>query len=143
MLQTIVSLAIVATFVVYALILWVMWRSTRAQNLLNLVVYLSQESLRTDRQTLINLGKLSKPFGTWSNDAIKAAERVCASYNLAGLLVKEQAVSTETFVTAYADSLKKCFAASRDLLEEYRRQRGDRYWKNFDLLVDEANRLAP
>ena len=57
MLETITNLAIVATFWVYAIILYVMWKSFRAQNLLNLIIYLSQESLRNDRDKLIRLRK--------------------------------------------------------------------------------------
>jgi hypothetical protein len=143
MFQTIVNLALVATFVVYVLILLVMWRSTRAQNLLNLVVYLSQESLRDDRRVVIDLGKQRKQFVGWSDGEVKAAGRVCASYNLAGLLAKDKAIPTETFVTAYADSLRKCFASAEELLKAYRSERGAGYWKSFDWLVSEAKRLAP
>lgn len=134
MIEIIVGIAIVATFLVYALILWVMWKSARAQNLLNLVVYLSQESLRTDRENVINLNRTNKPW-PWLADEIKATERVCASYNLAGLLAKDHAIPTDTFVSAYTDSLKKCYAASEKLLSEYRRERGQEYWCNFDWLV--------
>ena len=92
-LQAIANFAIVATFVVY-------WRqlvamrgqlaaaqnTSRNQNLLTLINFLQAPGLPEARGTLIGLGREGQRLDAWSPEERRVAERVCAAYDITGIL---------------------------------------------------------
>jgi hypothetical protein len=149
-LQAIANFAIVATFVVY-------WRqlvamrgqlaaaqsASRNQNLLTLINFLQVPSLREDRGILIGLKRDGPPLEPWSPDQRRAAERVCAAYDITGILIRQEAaIPKQTIVDNWGDSIRQCHEAAADFIRTMQTERGNSYWDDFDWLAKEAGCLC-
>src|SRR5437899_2200628 len=120
-LQTIANGAIAGTFVVYFLQLKAMRGQLAAardaslgQNLLAVHSFIFEETFRHDRRTLIELGEAAKHLRSWSPEERRAAERVCAAYNLVGLLIAYDVIPFK-LVDDLRYSMTKCHDAAAPL----------------------------
>lgn len=143
--QGVTAVLILGTLIVYGLILLVMQKQLTAmrqadlnQNTLALMQFLQAPELARARGVLIELSKTQKPLKHWSEDERESAERACAAYDLAGILIREGLVPESIIVKNWGNSIQKCHAAAAELLAELRASRGDEYWDDFDWLTDRA-----
>ena len=141
-LQTIANAAIAGTFVVYFLQLKAMSGQLAAardaslgQNLLAVHSFIFEETFRQDRRTLIELGEASKSLATWTPEERRAAERVCAAYNLVGLLIAYGVIPFK-LIGDLRYSMTKCHAAAEPLLSDVRTKRTPELWHHFSDVVE-------
>lgn len=134
LLQVVIGTAVVATFIVYYHQLQAMRAGSLGQNLLAIHTFIFEESFRQDRGTLISLGEQRKALADWSPEERRAAERVCAAYNLVGLTVSYGVVPFK-LMDDLRYSMTKCHTAAEALLKEARTERSPDLWHHFTDMV--------
>jgi hypothetical protein len=96
--------------------LWVYWAQLRAirsaatgQNILALVNFLQADRVREARTTVRDKLK-SKPYGEWETQDKRAAELVCSTYDVAGILMfQEKLVPPKPFLENWGPSIQACY----------------------------------
>lgn len=146
-LQAIANLAIVATFFVYYRQLKAMQgqleaarQASAGHNMLSLIPFLQTPSLRDARGVLIKLK--GKSFSVWTSSEREDAERVCAAYDVAGILIRNGIVPKQLIIDNWGDSIEKCHDAAKEYLASARAARGADYWDDFEWLAAEAAKRA-
>lgn len=143
LLQTLVWIAMVVTFVVYYLQLRAMRHAAHGQNILALVNFLQTEEVRVARG-VVRKTLRGKPFATWDHDDERAASLVCSSYDVAGILIRQGVVLGAPFVDNWGPSIQECF----ETLEPYVRKMqqpensGAKYWDDFEWLYQQVRKVA-
>ena len=144
--QVLTSVAIVCTFLVYLGQLFAMRKqlavaqsSSRNQNLLTLIAFLQNPDLVRARGVLFQLLDDSKPLSEWTTEERWQAERVCASYDVTGIVLREgDAVSNDAIAGNWRYSIQRAHAATADMMDLYQANRGADFWANFDWLARET-----
>jgi hypothetical protein len=147
--QVLTTATLVATFVAFLAQLRTMHQqvevarqSTLAQNTLAVAQYLSQPEIRAGRRHVFRvLG--DKPFSKWTDDDRIEAERVCSSYDVAGLIVRAEIASSRIIVENWGASLRRIYRITAPLIQEMRSLSGDpNYWDDFEWLAKQAELIA-
>ena len=115
--------------------------ASQNQNLVTLINSLQANDLVDARLTLINLGKSGQPYQEWDDEQITKAERVCNTYDLAGLLIRYGVVPEHAVVAHWGDSIIRCHAATSVMIDDLRKTRGSDYWAHFEWLAERANEV--
>lgn len=145
--QVLTTATLVATFVAFLAQLRTMQRqldvakqSTLAQNTLAVAQFLSQPEIRAGRRYMFrHLG--DKSLETWTDEDRLEAERVCSSYDVAGLLVRAGIADRDVIVTNWGMSLSRLYHMALPLILDMRKVSGDpNYWHNFEWLAMEVRR---
>jgi hypothetical protein len=90
---------------------------------------------RDDRRNVYSLAESKGPCMSWTPDEQQIAEKVCAGFNLAGVLAREDDKLKKLVVDAWAYSASKCYSILRDLVEDRRKFRDPGYAESFEWLV--------
>jgi hypothetical protein len=132
--QTIVSVAIVLTFIVYFLQLRAMRHATKSQTTFMLIQYLQSPAIRDARRVLIK--ELSaKPYKDWVDAEKDMAETAINPYEVAGILVANRLVLEDVIVDNWSPTIAKCHEATQLLIAEARTSSRPNAWQNFDDLA--------
>lgn len=116
-------------------------RATHAQSFLEVSNRLQDEELRAARGQVFKLR--DKPFEEWTADEIGIAEKVCSSYDLAGIVAQYEMLPKQLIVDNWGDSLRRLWTICRPLVEKYRIERdAPEFWDDFQWLAAEAENLA-
>jgi Tfp pilus assembly protein PilE len=107
-----------------------------SQQFFDLVKFLNE--YRDDRKTVFALADQNLPYERWHSENKPIGERVCTTFNLAGIMARRGGVLMELIVDSYHESAAKAWWALHPLLMEIRNRRGPDYCKEFDWLVNEA-----
>jgi hypothetical protein len=108
--------------------------TSKHQLYFELIKYL--ESYRHDRKTVFEANETKRsPLG-WTVEEKAAAHRVCASFNLAGILVKNNLAPNELIIGAFYSAMTT-YRILEPLIIDVRESRGEQYWKYFDWLAHE------
>ena len=137
-LQFLVWVAMIATFMVYYKQLKTMRTSATGQNILSLVNFLQAPHVR-DSRTIVREILNSKPYGSWTAEEKRAASLVCSTYDAAAILIFQQRlVPSEPFVTNWGGSIKACYEILEPHMIEMRKPElsGEEYWDNFRQLYE-------
>jgi hypothetical protein len=144
-LQAIANFAIVATFFVYFRQLVAMRgqldaarQASASQNFLSLIPFLQAPTLRESRGVLIKLR--DKPYSLWTKAEREDAERACAAYDIAGILIRNGIIPKNLIIDNWGDSISKCHLAAKEYLVSTRAERGADYWDDFEWLAAESRR---
>lgn len=144
--QGLTGAAIVATFAVYYFQLRNMQQqlaSTRdasvAQNMLAVVNFLQVEDVRAAR-TVVRQELRSIPMSEWSSKQREAASRVCATYDVAAVLLREGLVPLRPFADNWGPSIKDCYQILLPFIESMQlpQNSGPRYWNDFGWLHEQV-----
>ena len=130
--QSIATIAIVGTFIVYAWQLWSMRKTRQSHALLNVVQMLSEPELRKARKILISHAEIQ--LENWSDETKEKAERVCVFYDIVDILIQNKVITPNIIEENWGDSIKKCHEVASELIREIRKTRGEKYWDGFDRL---------
>ena len=145
--QVLTTVTLIATFIAFLAQLRTMQKqldvakqSTLAQNTLAVAQFLSQPETRASRRHMFrNLG--DKPINAWTDDDRIEAERVCSSYDVAGLLVRAGIADRDVIVTNWGMSLSRLYHIALPLILDMRKTSGDaNYWHNFEWLSMQVQR---
>src|SRR3972149_12053393 len=116
--QGLIWLAMIATFIVYALQLKAMRKSSQGQNILSLVNYLQaqdvREARRVVRTTLKEKVSKSEP---WNDSEERAASLVCSTYDVAAILIRSGVVPSKPFMENWGTSILDCYEILRSYIK--------------------------
>ncbi len=76
--------------------------------------------------------------GSWPDELIKAAEEVCRTYDVAGMIINYNFLKPDLITVPWKHSITKCHKAAEPLLEDYRKKREPNFWINFTKLNELA-----
>ncbi len=137
--QAVTGTAIVGTFIVYYLQLRTMQGqlialrdSSRAQNILEVVNFLQSNDVRAAR-TVVREQLRNKDTSKWDDLERQAASRVCATYDVAAILLREGLVPIEPFTDNWGPSIKDCYEVLLPYVQEMQQpsRSGPEYWNDF------------
>jgi hypothetical protein len=140
--QGTVGVAVVATFVVYFHQLRTMQNqlsatreSSVAQNILAVVNFLQAEDVRAAR-TIVRRELRSKAMEDWNESEREAASRVCATYDVAAVLLREKLVPLGPFVENWGPSIADCHQILLPFIRKMQEpaNSGPSYWDDFGWL---------
>lgn len=133
------SLATLITLIFAALQLKEISRSRKVTAFMDLYQFLQREEIRKARGVLIGIS--GKNFIDWSNEEIKAAEKASHTYDVAGMMVSEKLIEEDLVVNERQDSIIKCWEAAKPMIMEYRKNRGEDFWDDFERLYEKAKKI--
>lgn len=116
-------------------------KSSAAQNILAVVTFLQAEDVRAAR-TIVRQDLRSIPMGEWSSLQRQAASRVCATYDVAAVLLREGLVPLRPFADNWGPSIKDCYLVLLPFIESMQspENSGPRYWNDFGWLYEQVVR---
>ena len=143
--QVLSTLIIAATFAVYFLQLKAMRSASTAQNILALVNFLQAVEVREARLEVRTTLK-QKELKLWDKEDERRASLVCATYDLAAILMRSGLVPTEVFIQNWAASIKDCHDVCEPFIRRMQRLPENSnmgYWDNFDWLYEQVLSTHP
>lgn len=144
--QGVTGSAIVGTFVVYYFQLRTMQGqlkalrdSSTAQNILEVVNFLQSNEVR-DARTIVREQLRKKRMSEWSESERRAAARVCSTYDVAAILLREKLVPIEPFTGNWGPSIKDCYEVLLPYIQEMQspEKSGPEYWNDFGWLYQQV-----
>ncbi len=106
----------------------------------NLIELLQREDIREARNVLIE--ELSKKdFKNWSKDERRQAEKACHTYNTAGVMAARNLPEKDFIAKKNRSSIIKCWRAAQPMIKEYRKERGEDFWEDFEELYKGAKKI--
>ena len=117
--QVIATLFIAFTFVIYYLQLRAMRAASSAQNILSVITYLQEPTVREARR-VVRMELKSKPLSEWTDGDKRAASLVQSTYDIAGILIKSRLVPKEVFTENWGGSITDCHAVLAPYLDALR-----------------------
>lgn len=85
-LQGLIWVALIATFIVYLRQLRAMQRGATGQNIVSLINLLQAPNVR-DARTTVRTQLKTKPYPTWTENEKREASLVCSAYDVAAILI--------------------------------------------------------
>lgn len=134
-LQGLIWVAMIATFLVYYGQLRAMRTAATGQNILSLVNFLQTSEVR-DARTIVRDRLKGKAY-PWSDDEKRSADLLCSTYDVAAILIFEQKlVPAEPFVRNWGASIKDCYEVLLLHIQEMQKpiRSGPGYWDDFKKL---------
>jgi|GEM_PF-1651861 len=113
-------------------------RGTDAQHILSLLSFMESDELSAAR-AIVYTTLHRKHFSDWTDEELKAASRVCASYSTAGLIIKSGIVP----LTPLLENMEPLVRQTYEILEPFLREMqkpengGPQYWIGFDWLYSQ------
>jgi hypothetical protein len=99
------------------------------------VKLLQGEEIRAARKRFFNLQ--NKEVSAWTEEEQDNARAVCASYDVAAMLVRTGIASRDVVITTWGASIRKSFILARPLIEQMRAEYGT-YWDDLEWLAHQA-----
>lgn len=138
--QVVISVAMVATFWVYHRQLKAMRDGAKGQNTLALVNFLQSPEIRASR-TIVRQSLRNKPYAEWSPEERRAADMVCANYDVTSVLVlQEKLVPARPILRNWGPSIRDCFEILHPHILEMQKSSnsGPEYWDDLGQLYEAA-----
>lgn len=111
-------------------------RATQAQAFSTVFNILQEQKVRQARKTVFSLKE--KPLLKWTKKEIKAADIVCSTYDVVGIMIRNHLLPKEFIVDSWGPSLIRSWEILNFLIDEYRKESGSEYWNDYEWLVVEA-----
>lgn len=81
----------------------------------------------------------NKNITEWTEEDIKNAEKVCQSYDVVGIMIRNGMLPLEVIVDSWGSSLRLTWATLKPFVENHRSMRGaTEFWDDFEYLASEA-----
>ena len=142
--QGFATIGILLTFIVYFLQLSTMQRqlevsksAATSQNLIALVNFLQDEKTQDARRVVIRILS-SKAIANWTKEEERAAAKVCSTYDIAGISIREGLIPSAPIVNNWGASIKKCYKILQPYIWEMKKRNGPSYWDDFGWLEGKA-----
>ena len=132
------ALVILITAILAVLQLSEISRSRKVTAFMNISQFLQREEIREARSILIRASE--KDFKDWSKEEIRAAEKACSTYDVAGGMVIKKLIEKDLVVYEWRDSIIKCWEAAKSMVNKYRETRGRDYWHSFEKIYKMAKK---
>ena len=112
-------------------------RANQGQSYLTIVQYVQNESVRQARSVAFGLHDVL--LENWSEEQVHAAEKVCITYDVIGMLARRKLINEKMIVDSWEDSLCRLWPILEPLIIKYRRERNaPKFWDDFEYLAERA-----
>jgi hypothetical protein len=110
-----------------------------AQNILAVVNFLQAEDVRAARGIVRR--DLKNKAMPWDSHEVDAASRVCSTYDVAAILLREKLVPLEPFVENWGPSIVDCYRVLLPFIQEMQdsKNSGPNYWNDFQWLYEQVS----
>jgi len=114
-------------------------KSSTATAYVSIFQFLQREHIREARHILITeLEK--KNFKHWFKEEKEKAAPACASYDVVGAMVRKRLINKFFVVDKWRNSIIRCWEVAEPMVKEYRRDRGDDFWDDFERIYKMAKK---
>jgi hypothetical protein len=142
--STVFNLINVVILVVTAIILISqineMRRATYASSYKAVYDMLQADDVRLARQVVFTRLQ-DKALDSWSEDEIKAAEKVCYTYDCVGIMARNRIVPVKYVADSWGDSLRRSWGVLEPFVKSSRMQRNSgEFWNEYEWLSLEAEK---
>ncbi len=96
---------------------------------------LQSEDIREARKKIL---ETNEPYSNWTIDLKNNAKKVVQTYDTIGIMLKRGVIPYSYVVEEWHDSIKKCWVKTKDMIHEYRGDRNDDFWDDFETLYDKS-----
>jgi hypothetical protein len=111
-----------------------------AQKILSLANFLQVPETRSARSRVRrDLG--GKAYDKWTIGEKDAASAVCASYDLAAVLIRKDYIPREVFIETWEASITNCFETLKPFINDMQENSGKHYWDDFEWIYHQAKDL--
>jgi hypothetical protein len=93
--------------------------------------------VRTAREIVIK-SLHSKPRFEWTEDEERAAAKVCSTYDLTAILIRQNLVPLAPFAENWGPSIKICYEILDLYVQEMQVKNGPDYWNDFFWLYQQV-----
>ena len=94
-----------------------------------------------DARRIVLTSLADKAVGSWSDKETKAAEKVCASYDGVGIMVRHGMIPIEVVADGWGDSLRRTWRILSPLVMRYRAERNSfEFWNDFEWLASQTQK---
>jgi hypothetical protein len=101
---------------------------------------LQADDVREARRVVLT-SLADKAYESWTDQEIKLADKVGATYDSVGIMVKHGMIPVEVVADNWGDSLRRNWRILSPLVMRYRAQRNSRdYWNEFEWLARQADK---
>jgi len=141
--QTIIGVAIISTFVVYYCQLMAMRNASKGQNTISIINILQDSEVRKARKIVIKELAL-KEYVTWTDDEKDSASIVCSNYDMLSILISKKGfVENKIFIDNWGPSIIKCYNILKPHIDEMQKPQnsGANYWNDIKLLYDKCKTI--
>jgi hypothetical protein len=141
--QTIIGIAIISTFIVYYCQLMAMRNASKGQNTISIINILQDSEVRKARKIVIK-DLSTKEYATWTDEEKDSASIVCSNYDILSILIAKQGfVENKLFLDNWGPSIIKCYNILKCHIEEMQKPQnsGSNYWNDFKLLYGKCKTI--
>jgi len=141
--QSLIWLAMIATFIVYALQLIAMRKSSEGQNILSLVNYLQAQDVREARRIVrTTIKEKNLKSEAWNDSEERAASLVCSTYDVAAILIRSGVVPSKPFVENWGPSIRDCYEVLSSYIKNMQlpQNSGPEYWDDIDWVYQQVKK---
>jgi hypothetical protein len=128
------SIILLLTAIIYGWQTLVLRRSSFANAFIAARNILQSESVRNARAIIFALK--DKDMGNWTKEELKAAQKVCHTYDSIGIMVRNKILPEKFIIDHYCESLAKTWEILEPLVEKYREEREfPGFWDDYEWLA--------
>jgi len=115
-------------------------RGTDAQHILSLLSFMESDELSAAR-AVVYTTLHRKHFNEWTEEELRAASRVCASYSTAGLIIKSGIVPLTPLLENMEPIVRQSYQTLEPFLREMQKPEngGPQYWIGFEWLYSQLD----
>lgn len=114
-------------------------KASTASSYVEIFKFLQEDSMREARRLLLE-DLVKKDFKDWLPKEKMMAEKVCAAYDVMGVMVRKRFIGKHFIIEGWCDSIVKCWEAAKLMIEEYRKNRGPDFWIEFERIYKKAKK---
>lgn len=141
--QSLIWLAMLATFLIYALQLRAIRQASKGQNMLSLINFLQAQDVREARRVVrTTLREKASKSQRWNDSEERAASLVCSTYDVAAILLRSGVVPLKPFIENWGPSIRDCYEVLRPYLKRMQLpdKSGPKYWDDFDWIYQQVKK---
>lgn len=115
-------------------------KSSMASNLLTVAKFLQNEEFQRAKNTLADQDSLllSQEPSLWPETYRRAARTICSCYDILGLMIKNEVVSTKPILENWGRSILHFHNVLERFVEQEQNKIGPDYWNDFTWLAEKV-----
>ena len=114
-------------------------KATNAEYFFRATATIQDDEIREARAHLFKIVlDEKKPLKEWTNSDKVMVEKVCQSYDLIGMMIKNGFVDENLILSSWHISIKKSWKCSQELVDRRREKDGQKFWNSFEWLHERS-----
>lgn len=116
-------------------------KTTNAEFFFRAMYMMQDEQIRDARSKAYELSIEKKiPFIDWTTEDERMVEKVCYTYDVVGMMIRNGLVEESYILPDWHISIKKSWQCTKELVKSRRGEDGDTLWRNYEWLNSTAQK---